>query len=175
MRACMRCPCAKEIDHVTHWLVRQEDDTGGIGLQQWAGSVRIAEGRTRATRVGPSRTPLASPWRSDGTPAPSSSWDRLGGRVNLDFHFGRPGSAPFYSKRPSAWAGCVRGPFVRLPNRPIASCRAGGPGSHPGRESRPELRDRRQQDGQTRWGHDRPGHRGCPPTVPGNRPSPPAA
>ena len=33
----------------------------------------------------------------------------------LDFHFGRPGSAPLYSSRPSAWAGCVRGPFVRLP------------------------------------------------------------
>jgi hypothetical protein len=31
------------------------------------------------------------------------------------FPFWPSRSAPLYTKRPSAWAGCVRGPFVRLP------------------------------------------------------------
>ena len=49
------------------------------------------------------------------------------------------------------------------------------PGGHPVRRGRPELRDCRQHDGQERRGHDRHGHRGRPPPVPGDRAGPPAA
>ena len=47
------------------------------------------------------------------------------------------------------------------------------PGGHPVRRGRPQLRDCRQHDGQTRGGHDRHGHRGRPPAVPGDRGGPP--
>ena len=49
------------------------------------------------------------------------------------------------------------------------------PGGHPVRRGRPQLRDCRQHDGQTCGGHDRHGHRGRPPAVPGDRAGPPAA
>ena len=48
--------------------------------------------------------------------------------VYFGFPFWRPVSARLYSKRPFAWVGCVRGPFVRL-STPSA-------GSHGGRTCR---------------------------------------
>ena len=65
------------------------------------------------------------------------------------------------------FAACEEQADRRLQGRPL--------GVIPFAGSRPELRDCRQHDGQARRGHDRHGHRGRPPTVPGDRAGPPAA